>query len=52
MKKQITFLFFSIFILSLNAITVKQLLQMQNNGELILGKGIAKTELEADKRAM
>lgn len=38
--------------LSLNAITANQLQQMQNNGALIVGKGIAKTELEADKLAL
>ena len=52
MKKQIAIYILSIFILSLNAITANQLLQLQNRGELIVGKGVAKTELEADKLAL
>ncbi|MBC8386184.1 MAG: hypothetical protein H8E57_11780 [Candidatus Cloacimonetes bacterium] len=52
MKKQIAIYILSIFILSLNAITANQLQQLQNRGELIVGKGVAKTELEADKLAL
>ncbi len=51
MKKQIAILMF-ILIASLNAITADQLQKMQNSGELIVGKGTAKTESEADKFAL
>ena len=51
MKKQIAILMF-ILIASLNAITADQLQKMQNSGELIVGKGTAKTESEADKLAL
>ena len=50
--KKIMIILFIVFMLSLNAITANQLQQMQNNGALIVGKGIAKTELEADKLAL
>jgi hypothetical protein len=36
----------------LQSISVNQLIKMQNNGELIVGKGTAKTEMEADKFAL
>ena len=49
--KGFTFLMF-ILIASLNAITADQLQHMQNSGELIVGKGTAETESEADKRAL
>ncbi|HHE37035.1 MAG TPA: hypothetical protein ENL20_00470 [Candidatus Cloacimonetes bacterium] len=52
MKKQIFIIILLIGILSLQAITVNQLKQMQNSGELIVGKGEAKTESEADKYAL
>ena len=52
MKKQIIFFILLILILSLRAITANQLLQRQNSGELIVGKGVAKTEMEADKLAL
>jgi len=51
MMKGFTFLMF-ILIASLNAITADQLQHMQNSGELIVGKGTAETESEADKRAL
>ncbi len=52
MKKQIFIIILLISILSLNAITVNQLKQKQNSGELIVGKGESKTETEADKYAL
>ena len=45
MKKYITIFIILIYTFSLNSITVNQLQQLQNNGELIVGKGTAKTEL-------
>jgi len=51
MKKQIIFTIFLIGSL-LQAITVNQLQKMQNSGELIVGKGTARTEMEADKLAL
>ena len=51
MRKIFLFLMF-LLIVSLNAITVNQLKKMQNSGELIVGKGKAKTESEADKQAL
>jgi len=51
MKKQIIFTIFLIGSL-LQAISVNQLQQMQNNCELIVGKGTAGTEMEADKLAL
>ena len=52
MNRQIIFTLLLFNILMLNAITLAQLNQMQNNGELIVGIGEAKTELEADKLAL
>jgi len=52
MKKQILVSLLLIFIISLEAITVNQLHKMQNSGVLIVGKGTARTEMEADKLAL
>ncbi len=52
MKKQIIIILLSFLALSINAITANQLQQMHNSGELIVGKGTANTEMEADKLAL
>jgi hypothetical protein len=52
MKKLSILIFLLLGLVVLQAITVKQLQQMQNSGELIVGSGTAKTEMEADKLAL
>ena len=52
MKRLMLIFILIVFIFLLNAMTENQLINMQNNGELIVGKGIANTEEEADKLAL
>ncbi|MDP8232075.1 MAG: hypothetical protein P9L91_05330 [Candidatus Zophobacter franzmannii] len=52
MKKQALFILFILSIIVLQAITEAELKQKQNSRELIVGKGTASTEAEADNLAL